>query len=263
MLLTKKNAVIYGASGAVGSAIARAFAREGAHVFVTGRRRDSLDALVKEIVAAGGTAEASEVDALDEKTVEHHLTSVVKKAATIDISFNAIGIPQHGIQGISLADLSVESFTLPITTYSRAHFVTARAAVRRMVGQRSGVVLIHTPEPARVGATFVGGMGPAWAALESFCRSLSAECGPHGVRVVCLRTTGITETSTIDMVFDLHAKADGITRQQFQGFIEGMTHRRRSTTLKELADVAAFVASERAAAMTGTVVNLTGGETAD
>ena len=85
----------------------------------------------------------------------------------------------------------------------------------------------------------------------------------HGVRVVCLRTTGITETATIDVVFDLHAKADGITRQQFQGFIEGMTHRRRSTTLKELADVAAFVASERAAAMTGTVVNLTGGETAD
>jgi NAD(P)-dependent dehydrogenase (short-subunit alcohol dehydrogenase family) len=102
-------------------------------------------------------------------------------------------------------------------------------------------------------------MGPAWAALESLSRDLSAELGPHGVRAVCLRTTGIPETGTIDIVFGLHAKAAGITRQQFQSAIEGMTHRRKSTTLLELSNVAAFLASDRAAAMTGTVANLTGG----
>jgi NAD(P)-dependent dehydrogenase (short-subunit alcohol dehydrogenase family) len=106
-------------------------------------------------------------------------------------------------------------------------------------------------------------MGPAWAALEALCRSLSAELGPHGVRAVCLRTTGIPESGTIDVVFGLHAKARGITREQFQTAVEGMTHRRRSTTLRELADVAAFLASDRAAAMTGTVANLTGGIAAD
>jgi NAD(P)-dependent dehydrogenase (short-subunit alcohol dehydrogenase family) len=263
MLLKNKNAVIYGAGGAVGSAVARAFAREGARVFLTGRKLAVADALAKDIAAAGGAAEAAQVDALDEQAVEQHIRAVVGKVGGIDISFNAIGIPQEGIQGIPLTELSVESFSLPVTTYARAHFVTARAAARRMVEQRAGVILMHTPDPARLGAPLVGGMGPAWAAMEGLSRSLSAEFGPHGVRAVCLRTTGIPETATIDVVFGLHAKAAGISRQQFQALMEGMTHRRRLTTLEELANVAAFIASDRASAMTGTVANLTGGEIVD
>ena len=263
MLLTNKTAVIYGAGGAIGGAVARAFAHEGAQVFLTGRNLDPVDAVANDILATGGAAEAAQVDALDERAVEEHIDRIIKKAGRIDVSFNAVGIPQQGIQGIPLTELSVESFTLPVTTYLRAHFVTAKAAARRMIVQRSGVVLMHTPEPARLGVTLVGGMGPAWAAMEGLCRSLSAECGPHGVRAVCLRTTGIPETGTIDVVFDLHAKADGITREQFQSLVEGMTHRRRSTTLLELANVAAFIASDRATAMTGTVANLTGGITVD
>ena len=260
MLLKDKNAIIYGAGGAIGGAVARAFAREGARVFLTGRNLATVDATAKDIIAAGGAAEAAQVDALDERAVDEHVAGVVEKAGHIDVSFNAIGlIPQQGIQGIPLTELSVESFTLPITTYARAHFLTAKAAARCMVEQRSGVILMHTPEPARLGAPLVGGMGPAWAAMEGLCRSLSAECGPRGVRAVCLRTTGIPETGTIDVVFGLHAQAHGMTRDQFQSLMESMTHRRRSTTLLELANVAAFVASDQAAAMTGTVANLTGG----
>src|SRR5262249_53914353 len=124
---------------------------------------------------------------------------------------------------------------------------------------RSGVILMHTPEPARLGSPLVGGMGPAWAAMEGLCRSLSAELARHGVRAVCVRTTGLPETPAFGTVLDLHAKANGITREQFQAFIQGMTHRQRSTTLLELANVAAFLASDRASAITGTVANLTGG----
>jgi NAD(P)-dependent dehydrogenase (short-subunit alcohol dehydrogenase family) len=259
MLLENKNAIIYGAGGAVGGAVARAFAREGARVFLTARDLNAIDALAKEISAAGGAAGTAQVDALDEEAVGTHLDAVVKKAGTIDVSFNAIGIPQQGIQGIPLTELSVESFTLPITTYPQAHFVTARAAARRMIEQRSGVILMHTPEPARLGAPLVGGMGPAWAALEGLNRALSAECAQYGIRAVCLRTTGMLETATIDVVFGLHAKGHGITQAQFTAATSSMTHRKRATTLAELADVAAFVASDRAAAMTGTVANLTGG----
>lgn len=260
MLLANKVAVVYGAGGAVGGAVSRVFAREGAKVFLTGRTLAKVDAVAREIVAAGGLAEAAQIDALDEGAVDKHLDEVVAKAGGIDISFNAVGLtPQRGIQGIPLSELSVESFLRPITMYTHAHFVTARAAARRMVRQGSGVILMHTPEPGRLGVPLVGGMGPAWAAMEGLSRSLSAEFGPHGVRAVCLRTTGIPETATIEVVFDLHAKAHGIGRQQFQSLVEGMTHRRRSTTLQELAEVAGFVASDRARAMTGTVANLTGG----
>ena len=263
MLLKNKNAVIYGAGGAIGSTVAKAFAKEGAKVFLTGRNLASVGATAKDIVAAGGAAEAAQVDALDERAVEEHIAAVVKKAGTIDVSFNAIGIPQPGIQGIPLAELAVESFMAPITTYMRSHFLTARAAARRMVEKRSGVILMHTPEPARLGLPLVGGMGPAWAAMEGFNRNLSAEFAAHGIRVVCLRSSGLPETHAFDGVLGLHAKAMGIPREQFRAFIESMTHRKRSSTLAEVADVAVFLASDKASGMTGTVANLTGGMIVD
>jgi NAD(P)-dependent dehydrogenase (short-subunit alcohol dehydrogenase family) len=263
MSLHNKNAVIYGASGAVGGAVARAFARDGARVFLTGRDKGVLDALAKEITSSGGAAETARIDAMDQAAVQSHLDGVVAKAGTIDISFNAIGIPQQGMQGIPLTELSVEDFALPITTYPWAHFVTARTAARQMIKQQSGVILLHTPEPARLGVPLTGGMSPAWAALEGLNRLFSAEWGPHGVRTVCLRTTGIEETATIDVVFGLHADAYGVTRKQFASAVLSTSHTKRATTLTELADVAAFVASEQGAALTGTVVNLTGGVIVD
>lgn len=264
MLLDNKTTVIYGAGGAVGGAVARAFAREGARVFLTGRNLASVTTTAKDIIAAGGAAETAQLDALDERAVEEHIAAVVKKAGAVDVSFNAITpVPQPGTQGIPIAELSVESFTAPITAYMRSYFLTARAAARRMVEKRSGVILVHTPEPARLGAPLVGGMGPAWAAMEAFNRNLSAEFASHGIRAVCLRSTGLPETRTIEIVFGLHAKAMGIPQQQFLAFIESMTHRKRSSTLAEVANAAVFLASDKASGMTGTVANLTGGMIVD
>jgi NAD(P)-dependent dehydrogenase (short-subunit alcohol dehydrogenase family) len=260
MLLENKVAAIYGAGGAIGSAVARAFAREGAKVFLSGRTLAKVERVAKEIAAAGGTAEAVQLDALDEAAVENHVARVFDAAGRLDVSFNAITpVPQPGVQGVPLAELPVDSFMAPVTAYMRSHFLTAQAAARRMARQGSGVLLMHTPEPARIGASLVGGMGPAWAAMEAFNRNLSAEFGASGVRAVCLRSTGLPETETIDVVFGLHAKAMGIAPAQFQGFIESMTHRKRSTTVAEVAEFAAFLASDKASGMTGAVVNLTGG----
>jgi NAD(P)-dependent dehydrogenase (short-subunit alcohol dehydrogenase family) len=260
MMLKHKNAVIYGAGGAVGGAVARAFAREGAKVFLTGRHLAAVDEVAKNIRASGGLVETAEVDALNEEEVESHAIAMGRNGGALDISFNAITpIPQPGTQGIPIAQLSVESFTAPITGYMRSQFLTARAAARRMVEQRSGVILMNTPEPARLGAALVGGMGPAWAAMEAFNRNLSAELGAQGIRAVCIRSSGMPETGTIDVVFGLHAKALGISRQQFQGFVESLTHRKRSTRLAEVANTAVFLASDLGSGMTGTVANLTGG----
>lgn len=264
MMLKNKNAVIYGAGGAVGGTVAKAFAREGATVFLTGRNLASVAAVAEEIVGAGGAAEAAQVDALDEGAVEDHIAAVVEKAGTVDISFNAISpVPQPGTQGVPIAQLSVDSFTAPITAYMRSYFLTARAAARRMVKTGAGVILIHTPEPARLGAPLIGGMGPAWAAMEAFNRNLSAEFASYGIRAVCMRSTGLPETHTIEIVFGLHAQAMGISPEQFQKFVESMTHRKRSSTLEEVANTAVFLASDRASGVTGAVINLTGGLISD
>jgi NAD(P)-dependent dehydrogenase (short-subunit alcohol dehydrogenase family) len=263
MLLENKNAVIYGAGGAIGGAVARAFAREGAKVFLAGRTLPPIDAVAKTIAAAGGVAETAEVDALDEQAVEKHADAVAQKAGRIDVSFNAIGIPQRNVQGTPLVELSPENFSLPIQTYTTAQFLTARAAARRMVEHRSGVILTITATPARLAAPLVGGIAAAWAAMEAFSRNLAAELGPQGIRVVCLRSHGMPETAVVQEVLGLHAKGTGMTREQVQALWEDQTLLRRLPTLAEVANVAAFMASDQASAMTGSVANLTCGALVD
>ena len=104
-MLMNKVAVIYGAGGAVGSAVAHAFAREGARLFLTGRHRSPVDSVSQEVIASGGVAETAEVDALDEEAVDKHLQSVLDETGHVDVSFNAIGIPNTTLQGVPLIDL--------------------------------------------------------------------------------------------------------------------------------------------------------------
>lgn len=260
--LENKVAVIYG-DGAVGGATAKAFAKEGASVFLTGRTLSKLEAIASGILSEGGIIETTKLDALDENAVEEHMTEVVRQTGKIDISFNAIGIPQKGIQGVPLTELSVENFMLPVITYTKAHFVTSKAAARRMVKQGEGVIMLHTPNASRISFPFVGGMIPAWASIEALFRSLSVECAPHGVRAICLLTTGIPETPLIDEVWDIQGKSNGITYEQFHAVMEGMTQRKRLTTLEELTNAAVFTASDQGTAITGTILNLTAGMIVD
>jgi NAD(P)-dependent dehydrogenase (short-subunit alcohol dehydrogenase family) len=263
MMLTDKVAVIYGAGGGIGNAVARAFALEGANVFLTGRRLVPVEAVAEEVVSAGGSAAAAEVDALDEQAVEEHLRSVIDKAGRIDISFNAIGTPDTNILGVPLVELDVEHFALPITTYATSYFLTARLAARRMVANKSGVIMTVTALHSRTGIPLVGGYGPAMAAKEALTRDLSAELAPQGIRVVGLRPQGMPETRTIKEAFEPRAKASGMTWEQWQESLASRTHPRRLMTLEEMANTAVFIASDKASGMTGTVVNLTLGSLDD
>ena len=263
MMLKDKVAVLYGAGGAVGGAVARAFASEGAKLFLTGRLRAPVEALAEDIVSAGGSAEATEVDALEEQAVDEHLQSVIDRAGRVDISFNAVGIPDAKIVGVPLVDLEVEQFFLPITAYATSYFLTARLAARRMVANKSGVIMTVTALPSRKGTPLNGGYGPAQAAKEALTRELSAELAPQGIRVVGLRPYAMPETSTIKDAYEPRARATGLTWEQWQEFLASKTHVRRLMTLEEMANMAAFLASDKASAMTGTTVNLTMGSLDD
>jgi NAD(P)-dependent dehydrogenase (short-subunit alcohol dehydrogenase family) len=261
MMLKDKVVVVYGAGGAIGGAVARAFAGEGARLFVTGRLRAPVDAVAQDIVSAGGSAEAATIDALDEQAVDKHLQYVSDRAGRIDVSFNAIGIPDTKIVGVPLVELDAEQFSLPITAYATSYFLTARLAARRMVANGSGVIMTVTALPSRNGTTLIGGYGPAMAAKEALTRSLSAELAPEGIRVVSLRPHGIAETPTMREVFEL--KASGMTYEQFQQALAGSTHPRRVMTLAEVANMAVLMACDKASGMTGTTVNLTMGSLDD
>jgi NAD(P)-dependent dehydrogenase (short-subunit alcohol dehydrogenase family) len=259
VLLEKKNAIVYGAGGAVGSAVARAFAAEGARVFLAGRTPATLEAVAESIQVSGGLSDVATVDALDEDAVEAHADRVVHDAGSLDVSFNAISLPQTGIQGTPIVNLTSDAFESPIATYTKAGFLTTRAAARRMTTQRSGVILTITASPSRTAVPLMGGMAPAWAAIEALSRGLAAELGPQGVRVVCLNAAGMPETPQLTEVYGLHADAYGISRDAFQSRMADRTLRKQLNTVTEIAQVAAFLASDRATAIT----NLTSGMVID
>jgi NAD(P)-dependent dehydrogenase (short-subunit alcohol dehydrogenase family) len=260
MQLEDKVAVIYGAGGAIGGAVARAFAKEGAGLFLTGRSRASVDVVAKDI---GGSAEVTEVDALDERAIDEHLASVIDQTGRVDISFNAVGIPDPEILGVPMVDLDVEWFLRPIADYTRSYFLTARLAARRMIVAGSGVIMTVSAIPSRAGFPFQGGYGPAQAAKEALTRSMSAELAPLGIRVVSIRPNGLPETDTLREAFESRALALGTTWDEWQEVLAARTHPRRLSTLAELAEVAAFMASDGARGMTGTTVNLSMGTLGD
>jgi NAD(P)-dependent dehydrogenase (short-subunit alcohol dehydrogenase family) len=259
MLLEDKVAVVYGAGGAIGGAVGRAFAREGARVFLTGRSLNTVELVAKDIHSEGWSAETAEVDALDEQAVDRHLQHVMATAGSVAISFNGVGIPDPEILGTPMIDLDLEWFSLPIAAYTRSYFITARMAARRMVTRGSGVIMTVTAIPSRAGFALQGGYGPAQAAKEALTRALSAELAPRGIRVVGLRPNGLPETDTLREAFEARAPALGTGWDEWQQVLANRTHPRRLSTLAELADMAAFMASEKARGMTGTTVNLTMG----
>ena len=254
MLLEGKNAVIYGGGGSIGGAVARAFAREGATVHLTGRTLETLERVADEIRSAGGAAETAVVDALDEGAVDRHADDVAAAAGGIDISFNLITHPHT--HGIPLAEMAVDDFMAPVETAPRTTFLTARAAARHMIPQRSGVILAFGgpgDRSAPVRDYYLGGTQVAFDAIETMRRQLAVELGPHGIRVVTLESGGVPESIP-----------EGIEgREDIVELIEGQTLLGRAATLEDVGNAAAFAASDWARTMTAATVNVSCGTLVD
>jgi NAD(P)-dependent dehydrogenase (short-subunit alcohol dehydrogenase family) len=258
MLLEGKNAIVYGAGGGIGGEVARTFAREGARVFLAGRTREPLETVAGDIRAAGGSAEVAVVDALDEQAVDGHAKAVASQTGSIDISFNLI--TRGDVQGTPLVEMTTADFTRPITTGITTNFITARAAARQMIEQGSGVILALNSGSAH-GSPMMGGTGPADATIDTFVRNLAAEVGPQGVRVLGIWTAGVPETLTPEKLGAVNSDL-ALDDAAFQGLLDrldAMRMLRRSPRLAQVADTAAFLASDRAAAITASFVNVTSG----
>src|ERR1700730_8852681 len=255
-LLEGKNAIIYGGGGGIGGGVARTFAREGAHVFLAGRTRDKLDAVADDITASGGLADIAVLDALDEEAVDEHVGDVVSKAGSVDVSFNLIN--RGDVQGIPLVEMKTDDLLRAVVNGLRSNFLTARAAARRMIEQGSGVIL-HLNSASGAGAMpGMGSTGPADAATESVMRYLAAELGPHGVRVCDIWTAAVAETLTKEKLAEVGGE-NVPDPQTVVEMIAGMAALRRAPRLADVAEAAAFLASDRAAGITGTMVNVTSG----
>ena len=254
MLLEGKNAIIYGGGGAIGGAVARAFGREGARVFLAGRTAETLETVAEDIRSAGGVADTAEVDALDERAVDTHADAIAAEAGSIDVSFNLIAHPFH--HGTPVAEMQLDDFLAPIETAARTMFLTTRAAARHMIPRRAGAILMFGgpgDRSAPIRDYYLGGTQVAFDVLETMRRQLSVELGPHGVRVITLESGGVVESLPEDF--------DG--RQEIVDLIEGQTLLGRTASLEEIGNVAAFVASDKAGPMTAATVNTSAGSLID
>jgi 3-oxoacyl-[acyl-carrier protein] reductase len=240
MLLENKTAVVYGAGGPVGSAVARAFAREGGRVFLTGRTPAALEVVAEQIRRLGGHAETAGLDALDRAAVRAHAAAVVETTGGIDLAFNATA--NDDVQGVPLVDMDYDDFARPVKKAITTHFTIATAVAPHMAARRSGVIIAMAG--GREAIPELGGSHVAWAALAGLCRQLAAELGPHGVRVCWILSPGSPDDAGED------------------AFAAGTLLKRRPS-YDEVGNTAAFLASDWARTMTATEVNITGGAVVD
>jgi NAD(P)-dependent dehydrogenase (short-subunit alcohol dehydrogenase family) len=256
MILQNKNAVIYGAGGSLGRAVAVALAEAGANVFLTGRNSNSLHETAEEILDSGGRVEVNEVDALDEGAINSHINTMLREVDTVDISFNLIDYKV--IQNLPLVEMNAEDFVRPVTIAMRTQFLTMTAAAKVMMKQRSGVILSLTATPGGIGYPFTAGFAPACAAIESFSRNLASELGVYGIRVVNIRSAGSLDSKVFkDALENNAAEVEPIIRT-----MENDSMLKKLPLMVDIANVAVFLASELAGKITGVTIDVTSGTTA-
>lgn len=255
MDLINKNAIIYGAGGSLGGAVAQAFARAGARVFLTGIRKDSIQKTANEIIEAGGKAEVEIVDGFNETEIHNHLERVIELAGSVDISFNAVGIEVK--QNTPLVNLSINDFVLPVTQTLQTRFLTAKAAAMVMIKQKSGVILSLTATPGGIGYPYTGGFSAACAATENFSKNLAAELGIYGIRVVTIRSGGSPDSKVFKQAIDNNPNEMLPILQK----MEADTMLKKLPPMIDIANTAVFLCSPLAASITGVIIDVTAGTT--
>ena len=244
MLLEHKTAIVYGAAGPVGAAVATAFAREGARVVLVGRTQQTLVKVAEGIRGAGGSAQAAVVDVTDAVAMRAHADEVAAASGGIDIAFNATS--SEDLQGIPLLDMGFADFARPVSKVLATHFTIATVTAPHMMS-RGGVILAMGG--GREAIPMLGGAHVAWSALAGLCRQLASELGPSGIRVAWLLSPGSPDPAAVGA-----GGGDPLADGTLLG---------RRPSYQDVANAAVFAASDWAATMTATEINLTGGAVVD
>jgi 7-alpha-hydroxysteroid dehydrogenase len=261
MLLKDRTAIVYGGSGAVGGAVAKAFAREGARVFLAARRLAPLQAVAEDIRAAGGNVEIAPLDASDRDSIDAHLAAIAAKAGPVKLMFNAVG--WGGGQGRVLTDVPFDYFMGPVAAGLTTWFYTGTAMARHMGVNGGGAIVGITANAGRQPFSQTGGFSVACAAVEHFLRHLAIENGPHKVRVNWVRSPGSPDAPGVREAWQLRANEWGMTFDEVHAHFAKDTPLRYMTPLAQIANAAVMLASDYAAGMTATMANATGGAQVD
>ena len=254
MEFTGKTALVTGAAGAIGKAIAARFVDEGASVFVTDLAQQNLDAVC---AALGDRCRGSAADV----TVAEDVGRVVQSAADwfggrIDVLINVAGTVG---QGGAVEDMALENWEQVFAVNCRGTFLFVKQVVPFMKQQASGSIVNFSSKSGKTGSALMSAYSAAKAAIIGFTQALAFELAPHQVRVNCV-CPGITEDTGVwsnvsgDYVRNLHLPIEDVVKKFTSKVPLG-----RLARIDDIVNMTCYLASERAAYMTGQAINITGG----
>jgi len=247
--LEGKVAIVTGGGTGIGEAVAHKFAREGAKVVVAGLPGDPVDDVVDAIRGAGGAAEAFTGDLADEAQAKACIAECVTKLGKLDVLINNAGV----FPEVAECQLfSVENFDYILRNNIRTAFVMTKFALPHLQKTR-GVVICTGSEAGEVGEPNATPYGGSKGFLHAFMRGVAYEQGKYGVRANCVCPGPIDTAWTRQETGPMNAQME---EQTVAGTVLG-----RRGTPEEMANVFAFLASDEASFMTGSLVFADGGTT--
>ena len=265
MLLKGKVAVIFGGSGAIGTAIAQVFLRAGAHVSLCARDSNTLQNIATQLQKYEGAVHTVNFDVLDSQATSEAVAQIAQEANGLDIAINATSFIHN--QGKEILELNLDEFVGGINPFLTAQFNISKAAVLFMGGERDGTIISIVAPSARMAIPGHLGHIVGCAGIEAFIKALASELGPKNIRVLGVRSHAIIDAvqagSYTRELFESKAQAMGLSIGQWLEGAAQSTMLKRLPTLSQVAETVAFLASEHANSMTATVVNMTAGAIID
>lgn len=247
-MLEGKVAIITGASGGIGAAAARIFAREGAHAVIAARREKELNQVAEEIAAAGGSAVPVVADVTVQDDVIALVRTAVDRFGRLDLAFNNAGT---GVLG-KIAEVGEEDFDRIMDVNFRAVWLCMRHEIRAMLQTGGGAIVNNSAVGGLIGSPNLGPYGPSKHGVIGLTKAAAADYAREGVRVNAI-APGTTYTPLIDAWFDL---VPGIEKSLIEGTPMG-----RIARPEEIGEAAAWLCSDRASYVTGVVLAVDGGFT--
>jgi gluconate 5-dehydrogenase len=241
-------ALVTGSSGGIGAAIAHGLAGAGATVIVNGRSADKVEAVVAEIVAAGGKAHGAVFDVTDSVAARAGVARIEDEIGPIDILFNNAGIQRRG----PLEDYPEETWRELMRANLDSVFFVAQAVARRMIPRKRGHIVNVCSVQSELGRAGIAPYTASKGAVKMLTKGMAIDWGKHGLRVNGLGPGYFRTELNRALVEDA----------TFSSWLGGRTPLGRWGEVTELVGAAIFLASDASSFVSGHVLYVDGGITA-